>query len=323
MDSNTSKNSNSHKFFKLWFNYQKPAISLKHLLKQELLSALNLYQQSSNCSLNFELLNTVIDRQLILLSPEQQRSHQPSNNWHLPDLQSIPFCYACPIGLILAPRLQISSPQVVKDVGDLLTLQSNSTKLSLPLYLDTDPTGWLNFYLTEQAIAHWLERSLWRAKTQEDNTRLTQSDRSLESDLFGVQYVHARCCSLLRLGAREKLITLIDDNFDRSGWQVASPSISWLDRQQHLWFERQSEYNLLRQLLIVTDVQTVNDSDKWSKLAIALSQTTAIFIADCRFLGEIKQYPQLAIARLGLIALAQYWLQKILSKLNIAAPTTL
>ena len=82
---------------------------------------------------------------------------------------------------------------------------------------------------------------------------------------------------------------------------------------------------MLRQLLIVTDSQTVNDRDRWSKLALDLSQVTAIFLADCRFLGEIKeQYPKRAIARLGLIALAQCWLQKILvEKLNSSAPTTL
>ena len=130
---------------------------------------------------------------------------------------------------------------------------------------------------------------------------------------------------MLRLAAREKLIALAN-NFDRRGWQLIQPSsISWLDRRHHLWFDSQSEYNLLRQLSIVTDSQTINDRDRWCKLALNLSQITAIFLADCRFLGEIKeQYPEKAIARLGLIALTQYWLQKILTeKLNTLAPTTL
>ena len=322
MDSNTSKNTNLHKFFKLWFNYEKPAISLKNLLKQKLLSALNLNRQSLIQS-SYELLDTTIDRQLILLSLERLRSLLVF------DLPSIRLCYSCPIGLILAPRLQISPNQVVEDLGNLLVQHSSSTdtETSLPLYLNADPTGWLNFYVTEQAIAGWLERSLWLLKTQEDNSLLIlgQTDRNQRSDLFCVQYIHARCCSLLRLGAREKLITLVNNDFDGAGWQLTQPaSISWLDRQHHLWFNR-SEYNLLRQLLIVTDSQIANDSDRWSKLALNLSQTTAIFLADCRFLGKIKeQYPERAIARLGLIALTQYWLQKILvEKLNSLAPTTL
>ncbi|MEL6929298.1 MAG: hypothetical protein AAFO95_11765 [Cyanobacteria bacterium J06600_6] len=63
----------------------------------------------------------------------------------------------------------------------------------------------------------------------------------------------------------------------------------------------------------------------WSQLALNLSEATAIFLADCRFLGGVKvQYPDLALARLGLIALVQLWLQKILvEKLNIAAPKSL
>ena len=353
MDNNASKNTNSHKFFKLWFNYEKPAISLKNLLKQELLSVLNLYLQSINFKLNSESLGTLIDRQLNLLSLDRQRSllerrnapercciaHEENfhkravsllqnNNGHLFDMGSIPLCYSCPIGLILAPRLQISPKKVVEDLGNLLARHSSNIESNLLLYLDTDPTGWLNFYVTERAIGNWLERSLWLFKTQaQNNSPLTssQSDRCQKSD-FSVQYIHARCCSLLRLGAREKLITLIDNNFNYAVWQLTQPrSISWLDRQHHLWFERQSEYNLLRQLLIVTDSQTVNDRDRWSKLALDLSQVTAIFLADCRFLGEIKeQYPKRAIARLGLIALAQCWLQKILvEKLNCSAPTTL
>lgn len=328
MDSNGFKNSNSHKFFKLSLNYEKPALSLKNSLNKELFSVLNLYQQSSIFSSNIVSLATLISRQPILLSLERQRSLLKSNNCHLFDKRSISFCYSCPIGLILAPRLQISPQKVVEDLGNLLAQRSSSIEQSLPLYLYTDSTGWLNFCVTEQAIATWLRR-LWLPKTHTlDNnslSTLTKSDRTSKSNLFSVQYIHARCCSLLRLGAREQLISLVNNDFGES-WQFTQPPlISWLDQKHHLWFVKQSEYDLLRQLLIVTDSLTATDSSIWSKLALDLSQATAIFLADCRFLGEIKeQYPQRAIARLGLIALAQYWLQKILrEKLNIAAPTTL
>ena len=321
MDSNASKNSNSHNFLKLWLNYEKPAISLKNLLKQELLSVLDLYRQSLSFQLNIESLDTTIDRQLILLSLDRQQFLQSNKQ-----TRSIPLCYSCPIGLILASRLQISPQKVIEDLVNLLDRHSSSVESKLPLYLYTDPTGWLNFYVTELAIASWLERS-WLLKTQAtDNSSFSTltSDRPIDSDLFSVQYIHARCCSLLRLGAREKLISLVDNEFNCVDWQLTQPQSIFWDRQHHLWFDRQSEYNLLRQLLIVTDFQTADgNSNKWSKLALDLSQTTAIFLADCRFLGEIKeQYLQLAIARLGLIALAQYWLQKILRKLGIAAPTT-
>ena len=329
MDSNDFKNYNSHKFFKLSLNYEKPTLSLKNLLTRDLFRVLNLFLQSLTLPFKLVSLDTFVTRQLILLSLERQQKLLKSNNWHLFDKREISFCYSCPIGLVLAPRLQISPQKVVEDLGSLFVRHSSSIKSSLPLYLYTDPTGWLNFCVTERAIACWLKRSLWLLKTQAlDNNSVLRlgSDRTSKSNLFSVQYIHARCCSLLRLGAREQLISLVNNDFNYIGWQLTQPlSISWLDRSHHLWFDRQSEYDLLRQLLIVTDSQTATDSSIWSKLALDLSQATAIFLADCRFLGEIKeQYPQRAIARLGLIALAQYWLQKILiEKLNSLAPTTL
>ena len=326
MDSNALEKTNSHKFLKLRFNLEKPAISLRKLLKQELLLVVNLYRQSLNLQSNNNLLDTFIDRQLILLPLEHQRSLLPLNDLY----RSIPLCYSCPLGLILARQLQISPQKVVENLGILLARHNgvDREKSSLPLYLMVD-SGWLNFYVTERAVASWLERSLWLFKTQikdgNSNSILRISDRQETSDLFRVQYIHARCCSLLRLGARERLIALSNGD-SYIGWQLTQPqSISWLDSEHHLWFDRRSEYNLLRQLLIVTDARTASDRNIWLKLALDLSQTTAIFLADCRFLGEIKeQYPQKAIARLGLIAMAQYWLQKILvEKLNITAPTTL
>ena len=329
MDSNDFKNYNSHKFFKLSLNYEKPALSLKNLLTRDLFRVLNLFLQSLTLPFKLVSLDTFVTRQLILLSLERQQKLLKSNNWHLFDKREISFCYSCPIGLVLAPRLQISPQKVVEDLGNLFVRHSSSIEPNPPLYLYADPTGWLNFCVTEAAIACWLKRSLWLLKTQAlDNSVLTlrKSDRYWGSNLFCVQYIHARCCSLLRLGAREQLISLVNNDFNYIGWQLTQPrSISWLDPKHHLWFVKQSEYNLLRQLLIVTDSQTVSDNSIWHKLALDISQTTAIFLADCRFLGEIKeQYPQRAIARLGLIALAQCWLQKILvEKLNSRAPTTL
>ena len=77
---------------------------------------------------------------------------------------------------------------------------------------------------------------------------------------------------------------------------------------------------------MVTDTFAIHGDDHdWIKIALALSRATAIFEAECRFFGEIQQqYPQKAIARLGLIAVVQYWLHRILlEKLHIMAATEL
>jgi len=63
----------------------------------------------------------------------------------------------------------------------------------------------------------------------------------------------------------------------------------------------------------------------WNKLAFNLSAAVAVFLADCPFLGKVRrENPQKAISRLGLIALSQYWLKRILlEKLRINAPIEL
>jgi DALR anticodon binding domain len=196
-------------------------------------------------------------------------------------------------------------------------------------------------------MADWLQRSLLDAVAHEGNPQdrpkglapyvasaaslfWSQSNAinypdALEQTpgkLFPAQYIHARCCSLLGLGARENLITLSNDTQQIEQLE----SISWLDPEHQLWLTEMAEHDLLQQLLITSDswlenTEVRNHLQHWSKLAFSLSQKTAIFLADCRFLGEVKQqYPQKAIARLGLIALVQFWLEKILvEKLRVEA----
>ena len=322
MDSNVSKNTNSHKFFKITLDRDRVAVSVsvQNLLKQLLLSILSWYEQKFATLSKSKLVARLNDRPL---SPEINPGAV------LPDSKLLPIKYGCPIGLLLASDEQ--SPKLVTDnLRQLLTERQKLNDKGMQVHLELVSSGWLNFYLDSEFIAYWLERSRWQ--TDSDLIKSNKiSDRKLKPlnqtpvKLFQVQYVHARCCNLLRLGASENLITL-HYNSQYPGWQIEQPrSIPWLDRENRLWFEESAEYNLLHQLLTVIDCWDDGGEFDWFKIALGLSQTTAIFQAECRFLGEIKvRTPPKAIARLGLTALAQYWLQKILrEKLQVAAPKTL
>ncbi len=335
MDSNVSKNTNSHKLFKISLNQAKPTISMKNLLKQQLLSTCDLYQQKFDVQIKHQFIATTIEHKMALANPKIKcLSPEINTDLLLCQPQSIPIIYSCPLGLFLASYLQISLQMVTDNLEKLLILTQNNLAAESKLRLQVAilSSGWLNFYLDSQTIVTWLERSLFVIKNNTiDNQSLSTAAKVYALDktpdnLFSSQYIHARCCSLLRLGAREKLITL-QGNFEQIGWQLKQPqSISWSDREHNLWLTELSAYNLLRQLLMVADAFASNsDNDDWFKIALSLSQTTAIFLTDCRFLGEVKQqYLQKAIARLALIALVQYWLQRILvEKLNIMAPTEL
>ena len=335
MDNNVSKNTCSYKFFKLRFTQEKPTISVKNLLKQYLLPTLDLYRQRSNIKLDLEFIYTTLERKIVLShSYHRQLSSENKTSRVLSKPQLTPIVYSCPIALSLASYFLLSPQIIAENLVNLLPLINDNTisQSCLKLRIEIIPPGWINFYFDSRSLASWLEQSLIFLETkvavQSDLSQYAISNNQLRKtpeNLFPVQYIHARCCSLLRLGAREKLITLKDNSFGTVTWHLKQPKqISWLDEEQNLWLTQESEYRLLRQLLVVTDSFAM-ESNNWVKLAFNLSKTVEIFQAECRFLGEVKhKTTSKAIARLGLIALAQYWLQKILrEKLNLVAPITL
>ena len=337
MDSNVSKNTNSHNFSKIPLNQEKLTISVKYLLKQQLLSICDLYQQKFNVQIEYQFLVSLLEQKIALANSKIRQFSPGSNTSKISSkLQSIPVVYSCPLGLSLASHLQISLSIVTDNLKQLLISKQNhpATESNLRLHIEILSSGWLNCYLDSQTITTWLEGSLSLLAIKNnniDNQGLSTNVRvhslsQIPDDLFPVLYIYARCCSLLRLAARENLIILQGD-FEQLGWQLKQPQlISWSDREHNLWLTEPSAYDLLRQLLMVTDTFANNsDPDDWVKIALSLSRTTAVFLVDCRFLGEVQQqYPQKAIARLGLIAFVQYWLQRILrEKFQVIAPTEL
>lgn len=335
MDNNVSKNTFFDKFFKLRFAVDKSTISLKNVLKRNLLQAIDLYQQQKNFNLDLEFIYTILERKIVLLySSRNKLSSKNKIDQVLSELQSAQIVYSCSIAFSLTRYCSLSSQIIAKNLVSLLVLNgiSATSEFNLKLLIEIAEPGWINFYMDSINIAKWLERTSGFLETlpakNHRNGKKLLFDHQLHTttkNLFSCQYIHARYCSLLRLGAREKLIALQDGNFHRVSWHLEQPQpISWLDEAENLWLTHAAEYNLLRQLLVVAD-SFATEIVNWSKLALNLSEAMTFFEAECRFLGDIKRTNvEKAIARLGLVALAQYWLQRILlEKLNIAAPTEL
>ncbi len=333
MDNNVSKNTFSHKLFKLRYKKEKTSISIKKLLKQKLLQTLDLYQQQTKVQLDLKFISTILERKIVLFQPTHRKLLSKNQGDRVfCKSQSTSIVYSCSIAFVLAPYFLLPAQIIAENLLSLLVFEQNNfvSKFYLKLKVEITNPGWINFYL-DRDLASWLEESLVLLNNRQinrDYPLISPENYQLEqntADLFPIQYVHARCCSLLRLGTREKLIALKDGNFSYVGWQLEqSQTISWLDEKQNLWFIQEAEYSLLRQLFMVTDAFAFKPND-WLKLALNLAKTVEVFLAECRFLGLVKrETPQKAIARLGLIAMAQYWLQRILlEKLNIAAPTRL
>ncbi|MFB2770660.1 DALR anticodon-binding domain-containing protein [Pelatocladus sp. BLCC-F211] len=205
------------------------------------------------------------------------------------------------------------------------------------------PPGWIHLKLAHPVLADWLQsltESRWDTHLLEggeggqnkskviDAQAASRSTKSfpqgrvsqksklrtccpMPNALFPVQYAHVRCCSLLRLGEQEGLITYGD-------------AIPWLNNRQEQRFHHPTELCLISELVKVVDELECSDSGaavKWEKVALALSQAFENFWRDCRIWGEIKaNSPELAQARLGLVLATQSVLRRLLEeKLNIFA----
>lgn len=207
--------------------------------------------------------------------------------------------------------------------------------------------GWIQFQLTESGLANWLQHlSQWNPQNQECHqtgqkieTKDTKLAPKLDSkfspklettnNLFLLEYTHARCCSLLRLGDREQLIKLsgIKLSGHSSDWQIIKPSpIPWLNEQNQLRLNSLTERRLISRLITTLDTLSTGKNEvtcqQILKLATELSQDLLMFYAANRIWNETKtENLALAQARLGLILTTQIVLKLLLEKgLGILPP---
>ena len=214
--------------------------------------------------------------------------------------------------------------------------EENSSFLSREDFtVEVVPPGMILFELTDKGVAAWLQRLIDNSPPIGNTEFFDAGDR-----VFPIQYSHARCCSLLRLAHRDRIVTL--DECDRhtspQHWQLITPNpIPWLNSNNRLRLFQSAELSLVSQLLTTLDhIAPVNNipaldllsperSPNWIKLANALSEAFQAFYSQCRIWGEVKtEQPKLAQARLGLVIATQALLQFILQDLlGVFAPREL
>ncbi|MGF1482723.1 MAG: hypothetical protein ACFB4I_25155 [Cyanophyceae cyanobacterium] len=219
------------------------------------------------------------------------------------------------------------SPQLVaRQLAEILPEVHVSVVQTQPLLaikMKMAPGGWLDFPISDRALALWLQQL-----PQLFNTPPLTGPWLTSTAFFGLQYAHARCCSLLRLGHEQGLITL--NCSCQAEWRWLKPKpIPWLS--PNFLLAQPAERHLIAQLLKVTDTSYSNRAQTHSlnvppelppaaalsrlKLAQHLSQSVLQFERCCRIFGDIQtEQPRLSQARLGLLAIAQFFLQNLLQK---------
>jgi arginyl-tRNA synthetase len=276
--------------------------------------------------------------------------------------------YRSAIALKLAPLWQLSALDIAHQLmASFPTInQDDSEQMSLDFNIEVVSPGWINFRLSDRTLAAWLQHLIQippllsnpmpcslsgqkgkreRKINNEYSSGLDLSDKEQVHttpkdvrNLFPVQYVHARCCSLLRLAHQQGLIKLRDFDLKTHTctWQIVEPNpIPWLNDDQGVATEQMplrlvhpAERGLIAQLLDLQDEVGYPDQVNCAncvKRASALSNAFERFYSSCRIWGEVTaETPKLAQARLGLVGVTGGSLKSLLQdQLAVPAPIAL
>ena len=242
--------------------------------------------------------------------------------------------YRCAVALQLAPRWGISAGKIAeKLVLELENFQALDGQ-NFEVQAEVIDQGIINLGVSDRSLACWLEQLRlspfpYRAVDPKIDPKII--------NYFPIQSAHARCCSLLQLAVREKVIQLEDRSLDKlsdellASWQILVPSeIPWLDQQGEFRLVTPQEQYLVNLLVnLIDEFDSCQDSpksqkqlQKWEKLATEISRGFANFDRYSRIFGEVRANNlPLAQARLGLVVLTRWGLERLLREyLGAIAP---
>ncbi len=308
MDNNVSKN----RFFSrsIQLDLILDQISIKQIILKQLRNAIiqrlaldeiAIYRTENSIPKNPDRVLTSLSDKVIL----QDNSDFPS------------LVYCCAIAFPVANLCGLPSLQVAQELVSLLPIntQESAAEYTLQFTVRVIKNGLIEFVLSDRSIGLWLELGIRRWGDGEMGRWGAGGDGEIgDYNLFPVQYVHDRCCSLLRLGEREGLINLIDGDFQTDTWQIVNPNpFKYYCDANIGYFYESAELNLLRRISVIIDyISDRNSPDPKTgiQLALNLSDACLNFTAACRIFGSVAQNQRdLAIARLGLIVIVQRCLQ--------------
>ncbi|ACK68586.1 DALR anticodon binding domain protein [Gloeothece citriformis PCC 7424] len=217
--------------------------------------------------------------------------------------------YRCSLPLRLSSQLQLSSGAIAQQLVTHLTRDdSSSPDPTLKFTLEIGEEGVIDCYLGDRSLVVWLEElpQLFLSCF----TSHPEISQNLSINVLPFQYTHARCCSLLRLGELEGIIEFECEFLAQQRWLWKAPNpIPWKVLNEN------REYRLISQILhLVDDIEEITPKN-FTIVAHQLCEAFWDFERYCRIWGEIKEKtPQLAQARLGLVAVTQMLLQSLLQE---------
>jgi hypothetical protein len=229
------------------------------------------------------------------------------------------YRYVSAIAHTLSGRYKLPPLTIANTLhSDLLALDVVGAE-GLGLWLSLGDAGYLYWDLSPLEIAGWLE---YLHRTPPQIELKTFSPSPLNPSLELAMYARDRCRSVLRLAHSHNFIDLDRD------WNISTPTPTFVCDAEHHYsvnlrqdsnlpchshsfplFEDYSEIALIHALMDVLDGIYSDRGIAPAKLAIDLAQAWLEFHRYCRMWGDVKIHrPHLAIARLGLTAIAGRYL---------------
>jgi hypothetical protein len=279
---------------------------------------------------------------------------QPDFDWYgqfQRSIRQIPtsqYQYVSTIAHQLAAKSTLTPLEICQNL-DIPIPTLAALEKSVPIELDCwyNEASYIYFQLTPKSIELWLNYIHDSPLEQLGFSATSIPTESLAKPRIDLAiYAHARCCSLLKLAASEKVVRLA------TNWQISRSnclvdvvdSKNRLTTESNYIFEHPAEQQLIQTLMAVLDViysdhrqldsfQAESREDRsptnrqisrggfnghqkspnWSKLTIDLAQSWLEFDRHCQIFGDVKQKnPRLAIARCGLTAISRRYLQVLL-----------
>ena len=244
--------------------------------------------------------------------------------------------YKSAIALKLFPALQqpaiYIATQLAEYCREIVSLQGKKNVVDFEV--EVISSGIIYLKLTDLSIANWLSYLISiPLQSKKQKFQVNFDHQSAETtNLIPIQYTHARCCSLLRMGERDNLIALsatTPENHSQFCFILSPKPIPWQKSNGKLQFLHHAEYELIAKIASTLDyIYCVSSTKKpinWEKVAHSLNTAFQTFYCQCRIWGKVKvETPNLAQARLALVLVTQALLKFLLEKrLGTKAPLEL
>ena len=230
------------------------------------------------------------------------------------DTNAMEVRYRSAIAFKLSPQQNMPPMEIARTLAFLLQdMTGENLKWgNLQFQVTVSPPGWLDFRITDEGLADWLQQLL-ADNVPEFRISTVRTGKSP----FFLQYTHARCCGLLRLAQREGLLSL-------DTLQITTPDpIPWLDESDRiLRLQHPAERQLIAQWVAIVDTCDRSKSPEIFSLAERLSQRFETFDRQCRIFGAVaRETPHLAQGRAGLVSGTQKILNSLLTRgLGLVSP---